>query len=552
MSCAGQVPPQGGPPDTEPPRILSVYPAPSTLFFQDSRIVLEFDEHVDHQSVEGSIFVSPSLGPLEFDWSGNEVEISFIDSLRSNTTYVFSLGTDVVDLRNKNRMAEAFSLAFSTGDAIDPGAITGSVYPASMTDQLSGIFVFAYNIDTVDPDTLNPSKSEPDYVTQTGKTGEFHLTHLALGTYRLLAVRDEYKNLLYDPETDEYGAAAGDVQLAANDTMRAGITMKLAREDTTAPRLVKVTPLNRGLLLAELSEPIDTSSFGTRNVQVSDSTGKNPVQVLSVSLLIPQRKEFFVATQEQKPGLLHELRIHDAKDLSGKDISQSAFSIQFVSSDLPDTSSPAVASFSFADSTRGIELRPLTEIRFTEPVRRVDWRSMVDLRDSLDRSVHIEGGWANDAVITARPVSDLAGSAWYSLIVRTGSLQDWKGMTGRDTIRAMRFQTLDSERLSTIAGLVNDPEKIDTIGRVVVTAWPVGKKDAVPRSVTIEGPGPFELAQLPEGQYVMQVFRDRNGNKKFDAGRVFPYQMSERFSVAPDTLKLRARWPLENVQLRLR
>ncbi len=552
MSCAGQVPPSGGPTDTEPPKIISVYPAPSTLFFQDSRIVLEFDEYVDHQSVEGSIFVSPSLGPLEFDWSGTEVEISFSDSLRSNTTYVFSLGTDVLDVRNKNRMADAFSLAFSTGGTIDPGTITGIVYPSSMSGQLSGISLFGYRIDTIDPDTLDPSKREPDYMTQTGKTGEFQLPHLALGTYRLFAVRDEYKNLLYDPETDEYTAATGDIRLSAEDTLRAGVTMQLAREDTTAPRLVKVSPLNRGFLFVELSEPIDTASFDVKNVQVNDSTGKKIVQVLSVSPVLPQRKEFLVVTQEQDSALAYELRIQDAKDLSGKAISQSASSIRFVSSELPDTSRPAVASFSFTDSSRGIELRPRLEIRFTEPVRRGDWRPTVDLRDSLDRSVPVEGGWANDAAITVSPADDLAGNAWYSLVVRTGQLQDWRGRQGRDTTRALRFQTLDAERLSTIAGLVNDPEEVDTIGTVVVTAWPVGKKNAVPKSVTIERPGPFELSQLPEGQYVMQVFRDRNRNKRFDAGKLFPFQMSERFTVAPDTLKLRARWPLENVRIQLK
>jgi uncharacterized protein (DUF2141 family) len=103
-----------------------------------------------------------------------------------------------------------------------------------------------------------------------------------------------------------------------------------------------------------------------------------------------------------------------------------------------------------------------------------------------------------------------------------------------------------------MAGLVSDTNKEDTVGSVVVTAWPVGKKDAVPRSVTVERPGPFQLLQLPEGQYVIQAYRDRNGNNKFDAGRVFPFALSERFSVASDTLKLRARWPLENVRIQLK
>lgn len=551
-SCAGQAPPSGGPPDTEPPKIASVYPQPLSLNFRDSKIVLEFDEHVDHRSVEGSIFVSPSLGRLEFDWSGTEVEISFTDPLRPNTTYVVNVGTDVIDLRNKNRMASAFSLAFSTGNSIDPGTIMGRVYPSSLSDQLSGITVFAYALDHVDPDTLDASKSTPDYATQTGKSGEFYLPHLALGSYRLFAVRDEYKNLLYDPETDEFAAASETVQVTADDTLRTDVIMRLAREDTTSPRLIKVTPLNRRLLLAEASEPVDTSSLGTANVLVTDTLERRHLRIISVAARLPLRKEFFVLTEEQEPGLPYELRLRGTKDLSGKEVNASASSIEFMSSDSSDTSPPAVESFSVADSGRGVEVRPTLEIRFTEPVQRVGWQGIAELRDSLGGSVVLDGGWANDAAIVVRPAAHLMGRSWYKLAVRTGMLRDWNGREGADTMRVVWFQTLDPERLSSVTGQVSDSRKDDAVGPVVVTAWPVGKKDAVPKSVVVEEPGPFELRELAEGQYVIHAYRDRNRNNKFDAGRVFPFVLSERFSIFPDTLKLRARWPLENVRVQLK
>ncbi len=113
----------------DPPQIVSVYPAPYTTFYDDSKIVLEFDEYVDRASVNESIFISPFLGELEFDWSGKEVEIRFQEKLKDNTTYVINVGTDVRDMRRGNRMAQAFALAFSTGASIDRGGIEGTVYP---------------------------------------------------------------------------------------------------------------------------------------------------------------------------------------------------------------------------------------------------------------------------------------------------------------------------------------------------------------------------------------------------------------------------------------
>ena len=51
---------------------------------------------------------------------------------------------------------------------------------------------------------LNPRKQRPDFITQTGTRGDFSLHHIPVGLYRMIAVKDENRNLLYDPETDEY------------------------------------------------------------------------------------------------------------------------------------------------------------------------------------------------------------------------------------------------------------------------------------------------------------------------------------------------------------
>ena len=104
LSCAVQVPPSGGPPDTIPPQIIASDPAPGTLHFRGSRFTLRFSEYVDRRSVEESIFISPSVGTLEFDWGSTDVDITFRDSLRPSTTYILTVGTDVIDKRNRNRM----------------------------------------------------------------------------------------------------------------------------------------------------------------------------------------------------------------------------------------------------------------------------------------------------------------------------------------------------------------------------------------------------------------------------------------------------------------
>lgn len=551
VSCAGQVPPSGGPVDTIPPEIVSVYPAPNTTFFTGQTIAIEFSEYVDRRSLEESVFISPFVGPLEFDWSGTEVEISFSEALREKTTYVVSIGTDVVDTRNKNRMAAAFTLAFSTGAEIDRGSITGTAYPAKRSDPLSGIMIWAYNLDLVDRDTLNPRSSRPDYITQSGKGGGFSLKHLAFGEYRVFAVRDEYKNLLYDPQTDEIGASQSDIQLSLADTMRSDLLLRLAREDTTAPRLVKITGIHERMVVAEFSKDLDTSTVHSDRFVVSDTAGTAMIEVLLVSPSVPKRNSYFLVTRTPFTSDGYRLTVNDVLDSTGLVVSPLARSLDFAPTVTRDTLAPAVR-LAAADSTRNLPLDPHFLITLSEPVMTVDWREVVELRDSLNRPVPVIGGWIGSAGIWFRPEKELQGLAWYRFLVSQGGLVDFSGNRADDTVRAVNFHTLDAERFSTIEGTVVDRNRSDTIGAVILRAAEASGNNPKTRQMTVEKGGIFVFDRLLEGSYVLDAFRDRNGNGLYDAGKAFPFVSSERFTVHPDTLKLRARWPLEGVTIELK
>jgi len=164
--CAGQILPPGGPPDLTPPKILETSPVPGSLSFQGETISLTFDKYVDKTSFQQSCFISPPAGRLTYEWSGKEVEIRFGDTLRNSTTYVLTVGTDVKDTRN-NRLAEAFSLAFSTGNSVDSASVSGKV----LDPKPEGVMIYAYRLNRMNPDTLNPSHTLPDYLTQTGNGG---------------------------------------------------------------------------------------------------------------------------------------------------------------------------------------------------------------------------------------------------------------------------------------------------------------------------------------------------------------------------------------------
>jgi len=549
VSCAGQVPPSGGPEDYEPPGIVSVYPVPYTTGYKDHLIALEFNEFVDRNSVNESIFISPAVGPLEFAWSGKEVEISFAQRLRENTTYVVTVGTDVKDHRRGNRMAQAFTLAFSTGDFIDPGRIEGTVHAASPDKSPEGVMMFAYKLDGMDPDTLNPSTHEPDYITQTGADGGFFFRHVTIGRYRLFAVRDEFRNLRYDAETDEFGVLQHDVVLTSADTLAGGLVIRMAREDTTAPRLVDVRAENNMLLTLRFSEGLDSTGVSRLSVQMNDTVSGKPLDVRAVAFKVPEWREISVVTAPQDSGLVYVVGVTGLRDSAGLIVSPLADRLAVEGSATPDTVAPAVVRTTFADSTKNVGIDPVIAVYFSEPVLNPSDGPLATLRDTVE-GIPCDIAWLGQGV-ELKPRRPLRSLMWHTVSVQNGMLEDHAGNKGRDTLLTFRFQTLDTERFSGIEGVVVEGSGVDTLGPIILTARDANRKGVVAGQVRIEHSGPFVFDRLLEGRYTLEAFRDRNENGRYDGGAVHPFVPSERFTVHSDTLRLRARWPLEGVVMRL-
>ncbi|MCX6133591.1 MAG: Ig-like domain-containing protein [Ignavibacteriales bacterium] len=551
LSCAGQRAPEGGPIDTDPPTVASTIPANYATRFSGRSITLEFNEYVDHRSVEGAVFVSPSLGQLEFDWSGREVEIRFAGTLRRSTTYVVTIGTDVVDLHNRNKMAQSYTLAFTTGEDIDHGAVEGRVFPRRETDPALGAMIFAYRLDGLNPDTLDPRTTKPDYVTQSGKDGGFLLRHLTFGSYRIIAVRDDYKNLLYDPETDEFGAQPDEIVLTPTDTLKAGVWMRLGKEDTTAVRMTKAASTNNRHVMIELSSPMDTSGLSANWFRVSDTVSQKPLGVLSVCPVIPKMTSVVVVTDTQRAGEGYRVEISSLRGVNGLRVSPSANRLTFSGSEVRDTLAPRIASISLADSAKEIDLQPKFLLSFSDAVKRERAGNSISLIDSSRSAVPLRLRWLSDASVEVMPQGRLASRTWFTLRIGMRSVMNLAGRAGKDSLRVFRFQTIDDELFSSIEGFIHDVSVSDPKGDVFLVARNVSRKEPKEYVVRLSQPGPFMLSDLLEGKYLLQAFRDRDDDGKFSPGQVFPFRRSERFTEYPDTLRLRARWPLENVELKL-
>ncbi|MCH7770991.1 MAG: Ig-like domain-containing protein, partial [Bacteroidetes bacterium] len=333
--CANQLPPGGGDVDTTPPEIIEVYPVNGTTNYDDNYFELEFSEYVDKRSFKDALFISPYVeGKLEYEWTGTSVTVSFVDGLKKNVTYTITVGTDVVDRNNKNRMANSYSFSFSTGSKIDRRTIRGHVY----SNQPEGVLIFAYKLDERD-DTL--LKRKPDYVSQTGKDGKFQLNGLGESKYRLFAIKDEYRDLIYDLDQDLIGMPHKDILLEGPDTSSAGVYFKLFKADTTAPRLLKSIMTDERHILTSVTEEIDKKLITSDNFYLIDSTTNQALAITHVFRKYGKNDEIVLVPAEKLDINNSVFLFADIlRDTLGNEYLNDFISLTI--SDKPDTTSPNV------------------------------------------------------------------------------------------------------------------------------------------------------------------------------------------------------------------
>jgi hypothetical protein len=540
--------PTGGPPDTTPPKILSATPAPGTLHFDGNSFLLEFSEYVDKRSVEESIFLSPPLGKLEYDWSGTQVEIRFFDTLKGNTTYIMTIGTDVRDTKEKgNRMEESFALPFSTGDHIDSGVISGTVYDP----EPEGIMVGAYKLDGRQRDSINPTESIPDFLTQTGKDGTFRLPYLSFGTYRLVAFKDEYKNLLYDRQVDKYGIYTRDIFLTRDTTAVQGVQFLLTKEDTSAPFLSSARAVDRNHFLLRFSERIQQSRVAQHSVTISDTLTQEVLDILDFSFVDTAGREAQVVTSDQESSKVYRIVVTDIYDKSNNLISRLSNSAISEGTSRRDTTKPIMTSSYIGDSLRNISVDRPIFFSWDEAIRINSFEHGFSLLDSSGGFCPGTFHWTHAASVSFFPDKPLLPHSWYAIRIVMDSLIDLTGNGYTDSVLVVHFKTVDESELSSISGKVVLSEAGPS-GDIHLQMSEVseGKKSA--REAVLDSSGRFQFDNLPEGRYAFFLYEDRDTNGTYSFGMPVPFTFAERFTVIQDTLKLRARWPLEGVSIRFK
>ena len=129
FSCASVKAPQGGPLDSEPPKLKSTSPTILTNLNQGQQITLFFNEFIKEESLKNAIELFPNVNQkIDFEYYGKEVIITLPSNLDKDKTYVISLNSNLSDEQNV-KLNENIVIPISLSNSINQAAIKGKIDP---------------------------------------------------------------------------------------------------------------------------------------------------------------------------------------------------------------------------------------------------------------------------------------------------------------------------------------------------------------------------------------------------------------------------------------
>lgn len=197
--CAKVVSPSGGDKDVEKPEIEKVFPENKNANFESDKIKISFNEFVKLNNITKNFLISPIIQtPPEFKIKGKSLIIDFDEEFENNTTYTIYLGGMVADITESNELAY-YKYVFSTGNIIDSLMIEGKLLNAFDREPAKDILVMLFD-KTSDSIVY---KEKPKYIAKTDSLGHFGLYNLAMGKYKIFALKDANANYIYDMPNEE-------------------------------------------------------------------------------------------------------------------------------------------------------------------------------------------------------------------------------------------------------------------------------------------------------------------------------------------------------------
>ena len=531
-SCAQELNPTGGAKDTIPPKVTKTNPKNETLNYGGGDLKFTFDEPIQKPDVKKDIFISPFVNRPRVILSdnGKRLTLKLEEELRPQTTYVITLN-GIKDLRERNQIAEPYTLAFSTGDQLDSLELEGQIVNTEGKG-VKEMLVLMFDADSViGNDILN---KRPAYLNRTDESGNFSFKFLRSASYRVFGVADGDQSNTYNQPTEAVAMAADSViTLVAGDSSSTN-TIRLTSfvVDDTPPGLRRFFWTNDSTLAVQLSEAIRLSAM---TIFVSDTAGTDSLPIAEAAYVPGTDKELWMHIPGGKRWLdLHLIGLQDSLG-NGPD---SVVLLRIDPSRERSWKEPLSIKPKLLLDLPAIEFLPGRFV--SESDRRyfslTDTASVDSVRKSWELSWMPEGLYQR-----IRPTSKEAIEVPLVLRIEGAFFYGENDSLDRDTVFSFPVQWLKKEGYGTLNGKVIPDSTYD--GPLIIRLMGPGEKSGVARSFSDTT---FSFTNIAPGDYTFEVIYDADGNGILTTGSLTQYRLPERRKKVPGSISIRANWDFED------
>lgn len=532
--CASIKVPPGGPVDETPPAIIEVSPPSGSTSLTSRKITVKFSEYMDGNSFKNNIKVFPRLvQPLEFKFKGAEIIITLPDSLDAEKTYIISLNRSIKD-EHGIPLAATVQLAYSAGDNISTGIITGKVYGAGEKS------VHLWEITDVVIDSL--FATQPDYITDVNDEGLYSFSYLSPGNYQVLSVEKSGSGAPLNTSHIGYGLHwQENLNLTESDTL-SNINMRLWRE----PQKLKLmrgewSAFNWGRLVFNNDLPESL----TVDLQLESKDGNN-FDLLQYYLDPMDQKNLIVQVSDSLVQNSLKLNIASLKLINELLLDSTEVVIQIPQE--PDTSYLQIlqptASFQIYPNALTIEK---LDIVFSKPVQLTEDSLLIPKlfkNDSILINVNIKQ--INPMHFQLIPLVQWEENEKYKLKINREGIAAEGGRGLKDSISTINLRTNKSIGFGTVTGKISESEHLNLAVELFSA-----KNPSLSHTSFVNSASQFEFKTIPEGKYSLYFFKDSDNDMKYSFGNAYPNILSEWFHFYPDTFEVRANWETEIAPIKL-
>lgn len=508
LSCAKRGRPTGGPVDEEAPVILRAYPDNYSTRFNNQVIEIEFDEFIKLKDLQKQLVVSP---PLEYQpvitpqgGVSKKLTIEIKDTLQDNTTYVLDFGQSIVD-NNEGNPFPFFRYVFSTGDVIDSLTVKGKITDALKFKPEKFVNVLLYEVNGEFIDTV-VTKGKPNYVLNTlDSLSTFTMQNIKAGTYKMVALKEDNRNLKFDPNSDKIGFVSDLITVPSDQTYELKLFKQAQEPSITKPIFKNPQRWDLGY----------TGSLDSLNLK---SLPKYPISDLRITKLT--KKDTLEIWQ--KPAVIKDSVLFNAYYKQFTDTVKVFYKEEKKDSLVVSKS----GKFGIGKNILITATTPIEDYN-TNLFKLIDKDSaVVQTNFKLDR-------FKNQLELAI----DSQENQKYKLQMFPEAITDYFGAKNIDTLN-FTYNTNKSSSLGNIWVTLTGGKEFPILVEIVDEKLEVVEQQTARENTTLE------FNYLNPGNYYIRLIYDSNDNGRYDSGDLFKNKQPEKVEYFPELQKLQANWDL--------